>query len=258
MEKPIISLAPWFDTPAGRYVRAWEQARLDELTADIFGYNAVQIGLPCMDSLAANRMPNKWHTESALLSIKQRDPIQRVVLTHDFAELPFATQSVDLVVLPHVLEFAHEPHQILREVDRVLIPEGQVIVCGFNPISMWGVRQGIGRITGTHFLPLHGEFISVPRLKDWLKLLNMEVNRGHFGCYKPPFQTSKWLQRFAFLEQAGDRWWPYLGALYMVQAIKRVKGMRLVGPALQRSTNRMSAGVPATNRMRSQIEVKSE
>jgi hypothetical protein len=63
MEKPIISLAPWFDTPAGSYVRAWEQARLDELTADIFGYNAVQIGLPCMDSLAANRMPNKWQTD---------------------------------------------------------------------------------------------------------------------------------------------------------------------------------------------------
>jgi SAM-dependent methyltransferase len=258
MEKPIISLAPWFDTPAGRYVHAWEQARLDELTADIFGYNAVQIGLPCMDSLAANRMPNKWHTDSALFALEQSDSLQRVVLAHDFAELPFATQSLDLVVLPHVLEFANEPHQILREVERVLIPEGQVIVCGFNPISMWGVRQGLGRITGTHFLPLHGEFISVPRLKDWLKLLNMEVNRGHFGCYKPPFLTTKWLQRFAFLEKAGDRWWPYLGALYMVQAIKRVKGMRLVGPALQRSSKRMSAGVPATNRMRVQIEVESE
>ena len=154
MEKPIISLAPWFDTPAGGYVRAWEQARLDELTADIFGYNAVQIGLPCMDSLAANRMPNKWQTDSALFTLQQSDALQRVVLAHDFAELPFATQSLDLVVLPHVLEFANEPHQILREVERVLIPEGQVIVCGFNPISMWGVRQGVGRITGSHFFTI--------------------------------------------------------------------------------------------------------
>jgi hypothetical protein len=119
MEKPIISLAPWFDTPAGKYVRAWEQVRLDELTADIFGYNAVQIGLPCMDSLAANRMPNKWQTDSALFTLQQSDSLQRVVLAHDFAELPFATQSLDLVVLPHVLEFANEPHQILREVERV-------------------------------------------------------------------------------------------------------------------------------------------
>lgn len=262
MEKPIISLAPWFDTPAGSYVREWEQARLDELTADIFGYNAVQIGLSCIDGLMANRMPNKWRTESACFPLpnanQQSEQIQRIVLTHDFAELPFATQSLDLVVLPHVLEFSNEPHQILREVERVLIPEGQVIVCGFNPFSMWGTRQAVGRITGAHFLPMHGELISVPRLKDWLKLLNMEVNRGHFGCYKPPFRTAKWLERFAFLEKAGDRWWPYLGALYMVQAIKRVKGMRLIGPAIQRSGKRMNAGVPATNRMRSQIEGESK
>ncbi len=248
-EKSIISLAPWFDTPAGAYARAWEQARLDELTADIFGYNAVQVGLPQIDALAANRMPNRWITDS-VLSAGAGEGARQVVVAHDFAELPFASQSLDLVVLPHVLEFAAEPHQVLREVERVLIPEGQVIVCGFNPVSMWGMRQAAGRLTGAHFLPLHGEFISVPRLKDWLKLLNMEINRGHFGCYAPPCATDKWLQRFAFLEKAGNRWWPYLGALYIVQAIKRVKGMRLVGPAWQKKTANVTGGVPVANRLK--------
>lgn len=249
-EKPIISLGPWFDTPAGSYARAWEQARLDELTVDLFGFNAVQIGLPQIEGLAANRMPNKWLTDAVL----PQQPGHHVVLTHEFSELPFATNSLDLVVLPHVLEFASEPHQVLREVERVLIPEGQVIVCGFNPASMWGLRQAAGRLTGAHFLPLHGEFISVPRLKDWLKLLNMEVNRGHFGCYAPPCATSKWLQRFAFMEKAGDRWWPYLGALYIVQAIKRVKGMRLVGPAWQPLGARARPALPATNKMQTTNE----
>ena len=251
-QNSIISLAPWFDTPAGAYAQAWEQARLDELTADIFGFNAVQVGLPQIDALAANRMPNRWVTDSVLpdAEVRQLNAERQVVLVHDFAELPFATQSLDLVVLPHVLEFAAEPHQVLREVERVLIPEGQVIVCGFNPVSMWGARQAAGRLTGAHFLPLHGEFISVPRLKDWLKLLNMEINRGHFGCYAPPCATVKWLQRFAFLEKAGNRWWPYLGALYIVQAIKRVKGMRLVGPAWQSKPAGLTVGVPATNRMK--------
>lgn len=244
-ENPIISLGPWLDTPAGNYARAWEQARLDELTADIFGFNAVQIGLPQIEGLRANRMPNKWLTDALL----PQHPGHHVMLTHDFTELPFATSSLDLVVLPHVLEFASEPHQVLREVERVLIPEGQVIVCGFNPASMWGLRQAAGRLTGAHFLPLHGEFISVPRLKDWLKLLNMEVNRGHFGCYSPPCATSKWLQRFAFMEKAGDRWWPYLGALYIVQAIKRVKGMRLVGPAWKPMSAHARPALPATNKM---------
>jgi SAM-dependent methyltransferase len=249
LENPIISLASWFDTPPGRYAHAWEQMRLNELTADIFGYNALQIGMPHLDTLAANRMPNRWITGSGLSSVESE---RQVVLVHDFAELPFASQSLDLVVLPHVLEFAAEPHQVLREVERVLIPEGQVIVCGFNPVSLWGMRQVGGRMTGAHFLPLHGEFISVPRLKDWLKLLNMEINRGHFGCYAPPCMTDKWLERFAFMEKAGNRWWPYLGALYIVQAIKRVKGMRLIGPAWEKRGARVQQGVPVTNRMKNE------
>ncbi len=253
----IISLCSWFHTPPGMYARAWEQERLDELTADIFGYNAVQLGMPQMDTLAANRMPNRWMTDTIYSSIS--DPSdhstddqqhRRVVLVHDYAELPFASQSLDLVVLPHVLEFAAEPHQVLREVERVLIPEGQVIICGFNPVSMWGGRQAFGRLTGAHFLPVDGEFISVPRLKDWLKLLNMEINRGHFGCYAPPCGTSQWLQRFDFLEQAGNRWWPYLGALYIVQAIKRVQGMRLVGRVLEQRSARVQRAVPAINQMK--------
>lgn len=248
---PIISLAPWFDTPPGAYAHAWEQSRLNELTADIFGYNAVQIGLPMFDTLAANRMPNRWITDSRLPSDALPGERQ-VVVVHDFTELPFATQSLDLVVMPHVLEFSAEPHQVLREVERVLIPEGQVIICGFNPISMWGARQTAGRMTGAHFLPLHGEFISVPRLKDWLKLLNMEINRGHFGCYAPPCATDTWLRRFSFLEKAGNRWWPYLGALYIVQAIKRVQGMRLIGPAWDKKRAVVPSAMPVTNRMKKQ------
>ena len=248
-ENRIISLAPWFHTPGGAYARAWEQARLDELTADIFGYNAFQIGLPGFDTLAANRMPNRWVTDAIFPTDDVRAEENRsVVVVHDFADLPFATQSLDLVVLPHILEFAAEPHQVLREVERVLIPEGQVIICGFNPQSTWGLRQFLGRVTGKPFLPAHAEFISVPRLKDWLKLLNMEINRGHFGCYAPPFSTTKWLDRFDFLEKAGNRWWPYLGALYIVQAIKRVEGMRLVGPVLQKQRARVRYVATVTQR----------
>ena len=244
-QKPIIALSPWLDSPAGRYVLAWEKARLNELTSDIFGFNAIQIGLPQINALEDNRMPNKWLTDTHLPE-KGEMPI---VLVHDFAELPFASQSLDLVVLPHVLEFAAEPHQVLREVERVLIPEGQVIVCGFNPASLWGARQGAGRLTGSHFLPYGGEFISVPRIKDWLKLLNMEVNRGHFGCYAPPCSTEQWLTRFSFMERAGGRWWPYLGAVYIMQAIKRIKGMRLIGPVWSRQAAKVARGVAVTNKI---------
>ena len=250
-EKSIIALDRWLQSPAGAYVRAWEQSCLDRLTADIFGFNAVQIGVPQIDALAASRMPNKWRAATRTSSADELAYVgntRQIAVALDFEELPFASQSLDLVVLPHVLEFAAEPHQVLREVERVLIPEGQLIICGFNPASLWGARQGMGRITSSDYLPAAGEFMSLPRLKDWLKLLNLGETRSHFGCYAPPFRSTQWLNRFAFAERAGQRWWPYLGAVYVVHAIKRVKGMRLIGPAWNKKPGKAPQAVPATNR----------
>ncbi|MEB0136589.1 class I SAM-dependent methyltransferase [Actimicrobium sp. CCC2.4] len=245
-EKCIIALGPWLDSAAGAYVLAWEQSCLDALTADIFGFNAMQIGLPQINALSANRMPNKWLADTHVdLASGTR---LAVAIAHDLAELPFASQSLDLVVLPHVLEFSREPHQVLREVERVLRPEGRLIICGFNSASLWGARQMAGRLSGSAFLPRDGEFISMPRLKDWLELLNMEVDQGYFGCYAPPCRTEKWLERFAFMEKIGQRWWPYLGAVYVVHAIKRVKGMHLIGPAWRRPVASSARAVPATNK----------
>ena len=221
-------------------MRGWEQHCFEQLTADIFGFNAVQIGLPQIDALKDNRMPNKWLVDTRC------GP--QIAVVHDPAEMPFASQSLDLIVLPHVLEFSSEPHQVLREVERVLIPEGRMIICGFNPASLWGVRHLSGRLSGAPFLPLDGELISVPRLKDWLKLLNLEVSEGHFGCYAPPCRTDAWLRRFGVIERAGARWWPYLGAVYMVQAIKRVKAMRLIGPVRHLALSAAHA-LPATNKI---------
>jgi len=247
-EKSIIALDSWLQTPAGAYVRAWEQRLLDELTADIFGFNALQIGTPQIDALAASRMPNKWLADTRLQRGTPPATARTAALAFDAGELPFASQSLDLVVLPHVLEFAAEPHQVLREVERVLIPEGQLIICGFNPASLWGLRQVTARLTGAHYLPEAGELISMPRIKDWLKLLNMGVSHSHFGCYAPACRTEHWLARYAFMDRAGTRWWPYFGAVYLVQAIKRVKGMRLIGPAWSKKSAKAPVAVPAANK----------
>ena len=224
-------------------MRTWEQRCLEQITADIFGFNAMQIGLPQIDALQASRMPNKWIADTCT------GGNANVAVIYDLTDMPFASQSLDLIILPHVLEFSSEPHQVLREVERVLIPEGRLVICGFNPASLWGVRQMVGRLSGAPFLPLDGEFISVPRLKDWLKLLNLEVDEGRFGCYAPPCRTDAWLRRFGVIEKAGAQWWPYLGAVYMVQAIKRVKSMRLIGPVVHRAINARSHAVPATNKI---------
>jgi SAM-dependent methyltransferase len=235
--------------PEGSYIRAWEQAQFDLLTADIFGFHALQLGLPELPALAASRMPHRWQTDSSVPKNKSTLS-QQVVLMHDFAELPFDSQSIDLIVLPHVLEFAAEPHQILREVDRILIPEGRVIISGLNRTSLWGARQLLGRRTGHHFLPEEGEFISPHRLKDWLKLLSMEVSQTRFGCYALPVRNAQWLENSHLMESMGQRWWPYFGAVYMFEAVKRVRGMHLIGPAFNRKAVKRASAVPVTNKIK--------
>ena len=133
-------------------------------------------------------------------------------------------QTVWIVcLLPHALEFASNPHQILREVQRVLVPEGHLIVAGFNPWSLWGVRRALKSGREAHY-PWCGRFINLPRLKDWLALLGFEVAGGRMSCYAPPFSREQWLGRFRFMEAAGDRWWPIGGGVYFVDAVKRVPG----------------------------------
>lgn len=210
----------WLETAQGHYVRRWVETRHDQMVADIFGFNAVQLGLPQLDLLRANRMPFRFYCSEETAAATQ--------VRASALELPFATASIDLVVLPHVLEFSDNPHQVLREVERVLVPEGSVIVTGFNPFSLWGAKRRLARQPLD--APWRGRYISVPRLKDWCKLLNLETHMGCFGCYAPPLSQEKWLHRWRFMEPAGDRWWPFAGGVYMLQAIKRVQGMRLILP----------------------------
>jgi SAM-dependent methyltransferase len=227
----------WLQTPQGRYVLNWEQARIDELVVDVFGFNAAQIGMPECDFLQANRMPLRFRAADA----------GAIELRTDLEHLPFASASLDLVVLPHVLEFAAQPHQILREVERVLVPEGQVVITGFNPYSLWGVRRWFA--SSYAGFPWTGRYLSVMRLKDWLKLLGFDTQFGRFGCYVPAVLQEKWLRRWRFLEFAGDRWWPIAGAVYMVHAVKRVHGMRLITPVWRERKARAKALAPVTQRL---------
>lgn len=238
-------MAPWWRTPLGRYLLAWEARQLDEVVADLFGFHALQVGLPELAGLAANRMPHRW---LAVVSEEEGwreggeaaavDPPlpARMSLCCDFDALPFDSQSLDLVLLPHTLELARDPHLALAEVERVLRPEGRVVIIGINPASLWGVQHRalrlahrLGRAVGPACLPMTGEPIGYRRLRDWLRLLSFEVEGGRFGCYRPPLSAAKWLSRYEWMERAGQRWWPVLGAVYLVVAVKRVRGMRLVG-----------------------------
>jgi SAM-dependent methyltransferase len=276
-ERAIIGLSPWLATPSGRYLLEWEQAHLDDVVADVFGFHALQLGMPELDALRMNRMPHRWvATEDAHAPVDGRaagadeadeeegtaaaPPRAAVALRCDFDALPFDANSLDLVVLPHALELARDPHLALREVDRVLRPEGRVVIVGFNPGSLWGLRQQWNRwrgrlaprADGAPFLSGAAEFLRYRRLRDWLRLLSFEVEAGRFGCYRPPLASAQWLARFEWMDRVGDRWWPVFGAVYFVVAVKRVRGMRLIGLARQQrgAANAAPAPVVALGRHR--------
>ena len=275
MSGRIIGLPDWFQTPPGRYLLAWEQAQFDTTVADFFGFHALQLGLPELDALQANRMPHRWLAQSldvTAQSARQTDTqvaesdspgmrfgtgqvatdLTRAAVMVDFAALPFPANSLDLVVLPHTLELNVDPHATLREVERVLVPEGRVVITGLNPASLWGLRQRRAHLYqrlgfGDLYLPQNGEFIGYWRMRDWLRLLSFEVETGRFGCYRPAVGSEKWLNRFAWMDRAGDRWWPIFGSVYFLVAVKRVRGMRLLGPAWKTAPSLAGAPVSATN-----------
>lgn len=233
MAQLCISLEQWLTTPLGQHFLTQETRYFDSVVANVFGFNAVQIGHPELDFLRNCRIPQRFHVgfEGA------------VAVRADVALLPFASQSIDLVVIPHTLEFARHPHQVLREVERILMPEGHLFISGFNPRSFWGARRWFK--PDQREFPWSGHFIHLSRLKDWLSLLGMETEGGKMCCYVPPFRQHKWLQRFAFMEAAGDRWWAMGGGVYFIEAVKRVQGMRLITPNWREPASKSAALAPA-------------
>jgi SAM-dependent methyltransferase len=261
MESAIIesqhSAEAWL-TPLGQPVAsrllAWEQQQADELLADVFGYHAVQLGWPQLQALRSNRMPHRWLAQAefepmlpAADGVPESDSHSGPHLCLDSRAWPWPADSLDLVVLPHALERSADPHACLREVARVLIPEGQVLITGLNPWSWWGWQQTRGqRLSkapdpGAH---MPSSLIAYRRLRDWLRLLGFEVQFSRFGGWTPAAGSEAWMQRLHWLDAVGERWCPILGGVYLLVATKRVPGGRFVDARRWR-TVRSPAGATA-------------
>ena len=122
--KSAMTAPGWFGTPPGQALLQWEQAQFDAAVANVFGYHALQLGLPAIDALAANRMPHRWLALPALPDAPDA-ATARAALATSPAALPFAEASLDLLALPHTLELCADPHAALREAHRVLVHEGR-------------------------------------------------------------------------------------------------------------------------------------
>ena len=210
-------LREWFDSPLGRSLQGMEAHHLRAVLPNLYGTVAAQLGqIGQLDLMDACIAPTR------ILLDHHAGPDGCVVRGLPEA-LPLDTKSADVLILPHTLDFCDDPHQVLREVSRVLRPEGHVVILGFNPMSPWGFRRLIARRPRT--APWCGKFFRLSRIKDWLALLDFEATHGTMLYYRPPLRNEGFMHRLHFLDKMGDRWWPMMAGAYLVVAKKRVVGV---------------------------------
>ena len=139
--------------------------------------------------------------------------------------LPFAARSIDLLVLPHVLEFSPEPHDVLRELSECVAPEGIVAIIGLNSRSMLGILKSLGSYSETTLQS--AKLYSVVRIRDWLSLLGFETIAGEFTYFRPPISQKNRFNRLKYLETAGTRWWPGIGSVFVLIACRKELGIHV-------------------------------
>lgn len=208
----------WYQETVGTRLIDAERQELATILSRLYGYHLVFMGDPGLTSLVRPSLIQHQILIDAEGGAGIMSPLSRLEGT--FSALPLRSDSVDVVVLNHLLEHIADPHEVLREAYRILIPEGHMVITGFNPISCWGGWHALQKWQKK--VPQQGKMLSPNRVKDWLKLLNVQIIGGRNFCFRPPVAHEGTYQKLAFLEQWGERWWPYWGGAYTLVAVKRV------------------------------------
>lgn len=223
----------WFQGSLGSQVSEVERAELGRILPNLFGYHLLQVSsVGPEDLVASSRI-----THRVVMGLPGA-PAQLYAAPE---ALPALTDSLDVVVLHHTLEFAADARQVLREVDRTLIPEGHVVIVGFNPWSAWGLRRAASHWKGQ--APWRGRFLSLVRLKDWLALLGFDTIATHTCFYRPPLARQGLMRRLEWMERLGERRWPLPAGIYLLVAKKRVVALTPIRPRWRPRRSLIAAGV---------------
>jgi SAM-dependent methyltransferase len=214
---------------------------MGQLLPGLFGYHLLQLGDVLGEGLLAGSRISHRIVMGDELPVNGARPPQLEYLRGKPAQLPLASDSIDLVLLPHLLEFERSPHQVLREVERVLIPEGHLVFLCFNPLSLFGLRRLLQGWRNE--APWSGHFYTPMRLKDWLSLLGFETVLLRHYFYRPPLQHEVTLARLTRMEDLGQRSWPLLGGAYMLVAKKRVATLTPIKPRWRSTRSLINIGL---------------
>ncbi len=212
------ALEEWFGSALGKLLLARETELLEQRLDSVFGYYLLQLSaLVQQDLTAASKIRHRFQLSTSMENPGRSGAISR------FEALPLENDSVDAVVLHHVLEFSRHPHQILREAHRVLMPRGHLLILCINPWSLFGLRtRALGSYRGS---PWRGHMISTRRMIDWLSLLDMRVSEVRQTFHQLPVQAPATLGRFGKLWSHAERHSLPFGGVYLIEAHKQVVGL---------------------------------
>ncbi|MFT5739232.1 MAG: SAM-dependent methyltransferase [Gammaproteobacteria bacterium] len=215
-DKNIASIDDWYQNAAGQYLLAEIKDKLAPVLATCFGYYSVQIGCSSLVRDISEHCRVKR-------CMGLGDPRSNADIKAHPELMPIASDSVDLVILMHCLSLSAEPHAVLREVQRVLIPEGRLIIIDFNPWSIWG---------GIHLLkswlekvPWNGHYYTAGRLNDWMQLLGFDLSRSYKAGYLPPIPNTSMTKYLGWLEKGMRNWLPFSGTLNILVYSKNISPM---------------------------------
>lgn len=243
---PASDLHAWLRSPLGQRVYALERKLAAEALAQVFGWQLLQIGLWGEDDALISEARTQRRTVLAWHGDRERGAHSAIRSRTD--ALAIASDSVDAVVLPHTLEYEPDPHELLREVERILSGEGHLLVFGFRPLSSWGVRHLFAR---DGFPPGLERMIGEGRLKDWLKLLGFEIVDAQRYLFTLPWGASA-SSPHSFFERSGRRLWPLFAGGYVLKARKRVYTVTPIRPSWRRLRPKVVGGlIEPTTRGRS-------
>lgn len=197
----------------GSSVMEAEKKVLSHLVDKHYGKHALLVGVPQQYSLLeATKIP--CHSLVSPFLAHERQP---GFIEGDLHEIPIMTGSVDLVVMPHTLEYVDNPRHLIHEACRIVKPEGLIVVMGFNPYSMWGVR----RLISQHEVPWASTFNNAYQIKNWLRLSDFQIEDHKSVFFRPPVNHESTFKKLEFFEYIGNLL-HFFGGIYCIAARAKV------------------------------------
>ena len=209
-------LNDFYKTSLGNSFLNIEKKFIDDSIDDVFGFYAIQVGACSHDFLNSNRIKNKFVV----------DKFSSDIIAESYS-LPLESDSVDLLVAPHILDFSIYPQDSLREIIRVIKPGGHLVITLFNYHSLFSI---FNFFRSNYYKTINNKN-TLSKIKDWLNLLNVKIVSSKLGFFNLPVENKNIIDKFIFLEHVCQRWLPFTGSIIMMHGVKTISSINLIKPS---------------------------